>query len=70
MIKPFSHYFTVFACLCLLVAGVDVFAAEPLSENSLLWQLDNVLITPHISAVSPQYLELFVKELAGRIKSI
>lgn len=51
-------------------AYLDVFATEPLSENSLLWQLDNVLITPHISAISPQYLELFVKELAERIKSI
>ena len=51
-------------------AYLDVFAAEPLSENSLLWQFDNVLITPHTSAISPQYLELFVKELAGRIKSI
>jgi D-2-hydroxyacid dehydrogenase (NADP+) len=51
-------------------AYLDVFATEPLSENSLLWQLDNVLITPHTSAVSPQYLELFVKELAGRIKNI
>ena len=33
MIKPFSHYFTVFACLCLLVAGVDVFAAEPTAKG-------------------------------------
>jgi len=48
-------------------AYLDVFAEEPLSESSALWGLDNVLIQPHLSAASPQYLELFVEELAGRI---
>jgi phosphoglycerate dehydrogenase-like enzyme len=54
------------------IAGVylDVFDAEPLSEKSLLWQLDNVLIQPHISAASPQYLELFVEELAEKINNL
>ena len=50
-------------------AYLDVFDAEPLSEKSLLWQLDNVLIQPHISAASPQYLELFIEELAGEINN-
>lgn len=48
-------------------AYLDVFGKEPLSEFSRLWGLGNVLIQPHISAASPQYLELFVEELAGRI---
>ena len=51
-------------------AYLDVFDAEPLSEKSLLWQLDNVLIQPHISAASPQYLELFVEELAEGINNL
>ena len=50
-------------------AYLDVFDAEPLSEKSLLWQLDNVLIQPHISAASPQYLELFIGELAEKINN-
>lgn len=31
-------------------AGLDVTYDEPLPENSLLWQLPNVLITPHVGA--------------------
>ncbi len=48
-------------------AYLDVFGKEPLAEFSKLWGLGNVLIQPHISAASPQYLELFVEELAGKI---
>ena len=33
-------------------AALDVFQREPLSEGSALWDLSNVLITPHVSAVS------------------
>jgi len=51
-------------------AYLDVFDAEPLSEKSLLWQLDHVLIQPHISAASPQYLELFIEELAKKIRDL
>jgi len=51
-------------------AYLDVFDAEPLPEKSLLWQLDNVLIQPHISAASPQYLELFIEELAEKINNV
>lgn len=35
-------------------AVLDVFRHEPLSASSRLWQLPNVLITPHVSAVSPR----------------
>jgi len=48
-------------------AYLDVFEKEPLSAESPLWNMDNVLLQPHISAASPQYMELFVRELAGRI---
>jgi D-2-hydroxyacid dehydrogenase (NADP+) len=50
-------------------AYLDVFDKEPLKEESPLWGMKNVLIQPHLSAASPQYLELFVRELAGRINS-
>jgi phosphoglycerate dehydrogenase-like enzyme len=33
-------------------AGLDVFAAEPLSPGHPLWTTPNVLITPHVSAVT------------------
>ena len=31
-------------------AGLDVTDPEPLPEDSPLWQMDRVIITPHISA--------------------
>lgn len=34
-------------------AVLDVFAQEPLAPESPLWQLPNVLHTPHVSGVSP-----------------
>ncbi len=43
-------------------AYLDVFETEPLSETSRLWDFENVLIQPHLSAAAPQYLELFLKE--------
>jgi phosphoglycerate dehydrogenase-like enzyme len=38
-------------------AALDVFGKEPLSADSPLWTLDNVLITPHVSATSARYWE-------------
>jgi phosphoglycerate dehydrogenase-like enzyme len=46
-------------------AYLDVFGQEPLPETSKLWEMENVLIQPHLSAVSPSYLELFVEELSA-----
>ena len=50
-------------------AYLDVFETEPLPEDSELWEMDNVLIQPHLSAASPQYLDLFVEELIPKLKS-
>ncbi|SEI24241.1 glyoxylate/hydroxypyruvate reductase A [Tardiphaga sp. OK245] len=33
-------------------ATLDVFASEPLSPDSALWAMDNVLITPHLASVA------------------
>ena len=33
-------------------AVLDVLEAEPLEESSLLWDMENVLITPHIAGPS------------------
>jgi phosphoglycerate dehydrogenase-like enzyme len=38
-------------------AGLDVFEKEPLSSDSPLWRLDNVLILPHVSATTPYFWE-------------
>ncbi|MFQ6095246.1 MAG: D-2-hydroxyacid dehydrogenase [Candidatus Bathyarchaeia archaeon] len=38
-------------------AGLDVFEEEPLPEDSELWDLENVIITPHISGGTPHYAE-------------
>jgi phosphoglycerate dehydrogenase-like enzyme len=48
-------------------AALDVFEKEPLPDVSPLWDLPNVLLSPHISAASEHYLErvldLFLENL-------
>ncbi len=36
-------------------AALDVFDTEPLPDSSLFWTMENVLMTPHISGVTPNY---------------
>lgn len=49
-------------------AALDVFPKEPLTVESPLWELDNVLITPHVSATTPHFwrreVDLIVDNIA------
>ncbi|MEO8876752.1 MAG: D-2-hydroxyacid dehydrogenase [Polyangiaceae bacterium] len=38
-------------------AGLDVFEEEPLAPSSPLWKMENVILTPHVSGVTPHYFE-------------
>jgi phosphoglycerate dehydrogenase-like enzyme len=48
-------------------AGLDVFENEPLPDDSPLWQLENVVLTPHVSGFTPAYdrraVDLFIANL-------
>lgn len=48
-------------------AGLDVFEQEPLSPDSALWEMPNVIITPHLAALSPYYLDRAIKTFADNL---
>lgn len=48
-------------------AGLDVFEHEPLAETSPLWEMPNVILTPHLAALSPYYLDRAVKLFADNL---
>lgn len=53
-------------------AGLDVFEVEPLPKSSPLWNLENVIITPHYSGWNPNYTErvidIFIRNLEVYLK--
>jgi phosphoglycerate dehydrogenase-like enzyme len=48
-------------------AFLDVFRVEPLPADSPLRFQPNCLILPHLSAIAPDFLDLFVEELIERL---
>jgi phosphoglycerate dehydrogenase-like enzyme len=49
-------------------AGLDVTDPEPLPVESPLWSMDNVIITPHVSASSDQQLERIAVVVAENLR--
>jgi phosphoglycerate dehydrogenase-like enzyme len=55
-------------------AALDVFPEEPLPKRSPLWEMSNVIVTPHIAGISAHYDEramaLFAENLSRYIASL
>lgn len=55
-------------------AGLDVFEEEPLSSKSPLWEMENVIITPHSSGMTPYYIDrvidIFCQNLKAYLKNL
>jgi phosphoglycerate dehydrogenase-like enzyme len=49
-------------------AGLDTVSQEPLPLDSKLWELPNVILTPHISGVREDYFELAVPLFCENLK--
>jgi phosphoglycerate dehydrogenase-like enzyme len=49
-------------------AGLDVFEKEPLPADSPLWHMDNVIISPHVSGNSDDYLDKAADLFAENLK--
>ncbi|MFE7061331.1 D-2-hydroxyacid dehydrogenase [Sutcliffiella sp. NPDC057660] len=44
-------------------AGLDVFVKEPLEETSPLWEMENVIITPHTSGSTEHYTKRVIENI-------
>jgi phosphoglycerate dehydrogenase-like enzyme len=51
-------------------AFLDVVPDEPLPASSPLWTAPNLLLTPHASAISADYLDLYFEELAADLSAL
>ena len=49
-------------------AGLDVFEKEPLPEDSPLWDMKNVIITPHFAGATPFYIDRLVDIFTENLK--
>lgn len=48
--------------------GLDVVEAEPLSADSRLWDMENVIITPHVAGFTPHYFARAAALLADNLE--
>jgi phosphoglycerate dehydrogenase-like enzyme len=46
----------------------DVYEEEPLPEDSPLWELENVILAPHIAGLSPNYLQRTMDVILHNLK--
>jgi phosphoglycerate dehydrogenase-like enzyme len=51
-------------------AFLDVVPEEPLPASSPLWTAPNLSLTPHASAISADYLDLYFEELAADLPAL
>ena len=49
-------------------AGLDVFESEPLAKDSPFWEMENVIVTPHVSGFTPFYDERVTDLLADNLR--
>jgi phosphoglycerate dehydrogenase-like enzyme len=49
-------------------AALDVFEKEPLPADHPLWDLPNVILTPHIAAASPRIAERHLETLLENVR--
>jgi phosphoglycerate dehydrogenase-like enzyme len=49
-------------------AALDVFAEEPLPAASPLWELREVLVTPHTSGLAPRYWERAMQQFTDNLR--
>ena len=50
-------------------AALDVFEEEPLPKESPLWDFENILITPHISGLTVDFQNKFMKIFLANLKN-
>ncbi|GIW42623.1 MAG: 3-phosphoglycerate dehydrogenase [Candidatus Binatia bacterium] len=49
-------------------AALDVFETEPLPPESPLWELENVLVTPHVAANAEDYMPRAIAQFAENLR--
>jgi phosphoglycerate dehydrogenase-like enzyme len=49
-------------------AALDVVQKEPLAADSELWEMPNVILTPHVSGLGPDYWERAVDQFADNLE--